>query len=271
MQPAPLIDHATTEFYRAGLKALLAAGVPFLVGGAYGFERYTGVARHSKDFDIFVRQGDVERALAVLAGDGCATEIVFPHWLGKARHGPDFIDVIYGSGNGIALVDDAWFENAVPSVVLGIPVLLVPAEEMIWSKAFIMERERFDGADVAHLLHARAEALDWSRLLGRFDRHWRVLYAHLIIFGFIYPGDRQRIPQEVMAEFARRIDEEMDALAEDRDTHLCQGTVLSREQYLTDLARGYEDARLRDDVRMTEQDITIWTIAAFIDGARGGR
>ena len=37
------------------------------------------------------------------------------------------------------------------------PGPLIPAEEMIWSKAFIMERERYDGADVAHILRACAE------------------------------------------------------------------------------------------------------------------
>ena len=35
------------------------------------------------------------------------------------------------------------------------PALVVPAEEMIWSKAFIQERERFDGADIHHLLRCK--------------------------------------------------------------------------------------------------------------------
>ena len=104
--------------------------------------------------------------------------MTFPHWLGKAYNpGPrDFIDVIFSSGSGIAVVDDAWFTHSVPEAeVLGIPRGCVPAEEMIWSKAFIMERERYDGNDVAHLLHARAAELDWSRVLRRFGPHWRVL------------------------------------------------------------------------------------------------
>jgi hypothetical protein len=58
-------------------------------------------------------------------------------------------------------------------------------EETIWSKAFVMERERYDGADIAHLLRASAERLDWHRLLERFDAHWPVLLSHLILFGFI--------------------------------------------------------------------------------------
>src|SRR5690349_2754541 len=171
------LDAATAQFYRDAMHVLHRERAPYLVGGAYAFERYTGVARHSKDFDIFVRQRDAERVLCALATLGCHTEVTFPHWLGKAIRGKDFVDVIYASGNGIAVVDDLWFDHATRSRVLGVDTLLIPAEEMIWSKAFIMERERFDGADVAHILHARADQLDWERLLWRFDRHWRVLYA----------------------------------------------------------------------------------------------
>ena len=142
--------------------------MPFLVGGAYAFERYTGIARHTKDLDVFVREADYPRALAALEADGCRGEVPFAHWLAKAYCGDHFVDLIFGSGNGVAPVDDDWFAHAVDETVFDIPVKLVPAEEMIWQKALIMERERFDGADVAHVLRARADVLDWDRLLDRF-------------------------------------------------------------------------------------------------------
>ena len=90
------------------------------------------------------------------ATPGFEVELVFPHWLGKARAGDDVIDVIFSSGNGVATVDDLWLAHGVEADVLGVPTRLCPPEEMIWSKAFIMERERYDGADVAHLLRAGA-------------------------------------------------------------------------------------------------------------------
>ena len=40
-------------------------------------------------------------------------------------------------------------------------VLVAPAEESLWCKAFVMERERFDGADVAHIILAYGDRLDW--------------------------------------------------------------------------------------------------------------
>jgi hypothetical protein len=36
---------------------------------------------------------------------------------------------IFGSGNGIARVDETWFERALDDEVRGIPVQLIPAEE----------------------------------------------------------------------------------------------------------------------------------------------
>ena len=129
---------ATREFYLRAMRRLEEAGIDFLVGGAYAFERYTGIARHTKDFDIFVHPRDVERVLATLGAAGCETELPFPHWLGKARCGDDFVDVIFSSGNGVAAVDDGWFEHAVDAELLGKPVKLAPPEEMIWQKAMIM-------------------------------------------------------------------------------------------------------------------------------------
>ena len=73
------------EFYKGAMQALADAGVPFLVGGAYALAHYTGIVRHTKDFDFFVRPEDAERTLAALAAhQGCRMEMTFPHWLGKA-------------------------------------------------------------------------------------------------------------------------------------------------------------------------------------------
>ena len=142
-----------SAFYRRVMSRLNDAGVPFLVGGAYALARYTGIERNTKDFDIFVRRDDYRRVHGSCSTSGdCRTEFTFPHWLGKALCGDDFVDIIFSSGNAVATVDDEWFAHAPKANVLGLPARLSPAEEMIWSKAFIMERERFDGADVLHLL-----------------------------------------------------------------------------------------------------------------------
>jgi hypothetical protein len=190
------------DFYRRAIGRLKESEIPFLVGGGYAFEAHTGIQRQTKDFDIFVRPRDVEAILALLSDEGYATEITYPHWLGKAFCGKEFIDVIFNSGNGICPVDDEWFAHAVDVRVLGLELKACPIEETIWQKSFIMERERFDGADVAHLLRAGAERIDWSRMLRRFGEHWRVLHSHLLLFGYVYPGEQERIPGWVLTPTA---------------------------------------------------------------------
>jgi hypothetical protein len=258
--PQDFLDPKTQDFYCRMLRALATAEVPFLIGGAYAFGRYTGIERHTKDLDIFIHRRDYDRTMQVLGSSGCRTELTFAHWLGKARCGDDFIDVIFSSGNGIAEVDDEWFEYARDDAVLGIPVKLSPPEEMIWSKAFIMERERFDGADVNHLLRACGPEIDWPRLLRRFGPHWRVLLSHLVMFGFVYPALRDRVPDWVLDDLLGRVWQEVHGAP--LPVRVCRGTLISRAQYLIDVERwGYEDARLVPTGSMTWREVARWTAA----------
>jgi len=227
------------------LRALAASGVPFLVAGAYAFFEYTGIFRDTKDLDVFLRERDLEGAFRVLEDAGFRTELLDPGWIGKAYRGEYFVDLIFSSGNGVAVVDDLWFEHARPARVMGVDILLAPPEEIIWSKAFVLERERYDGADVNHLLRARAEELDWDRLLFRFDRYWEVLLSHLLLFRFAYPGERSKVPDRVLQTLLPRVEDELGA---DHPRALCRGILMSRVQYRHDLDQlGYEDGRAWDE------------------------
>jgi len=254
MRKTPSMEIETPhDIYREGLMALQASTVPFLVGGAFALESYTGLVRRTKDLDVFVRPDQAEPLLAVLSKAGYRTEMRFSHWLGKAFKDDHFIDIIFGSGNGVCPVDELWFAHAEPATILGLPTQIVPPEEMIWSKAFIMERERYDGADIAHMLRARAHTLDWPRMLARFNSHWRVLFSHLILFGFIYPAYRLAVPKWVMEELMHRLQQEMSSLP--ADNRLCQGTLLSWSQYLMHTESGdYVDARHYPRGTLTEEE-----------------
>jgi hypothetical protein len=135
-------------------------------------------------------------------------------------------------------------------------------------KAYIMERERFDGADIAHILQSCAEKLDWPHLVRRFGPDWRVLLSHLVLFGFIYPSERGKIPAAVMDDLIGRLRKEGSSAGSDR---VCRGTLLSRKQYLLDIRkRGFRDARLEPRVHMDLEDIVHWTKAiAREEKARG--
>jgi predicted nucleotidyltransferase len=247
------------NFHRRSVAALQDANVPFLIGGAYVVEVYAGVSRRTKDFDLYVRPHHVRAAMEALARAAYKTEMTFPHWLAKAGRGRDCVDLIFRAGNGLCEVDDSWFERAHDDELLGLHVKLCAPEEMIWMKAYIMERERFDGADIAHILRRCAVELDWPHLVRRFGPDWRVLLSHLILFGYIYPSERHRIPVAVMDDLITRLRSEATVATPKR---LCRGTLLSRKQYLVDIHEwGFRDARLEERVHMDAKDIAHWTQA----------
>ncbi len=250
--------HPMRGLYAYVLASLTEAEMPFLLGGGLSLSYYTGIEKPIKDLDIFVQPKDVEEVLGELRNAGLRTEITSPHWLAKAHYETWTVDIIYNSGNGAGAVDECWFENARRSIALGVPVLMVPAEEMIWQKALISERERFDGADVAHLLLSCADTLDWDRLIRRFDTNWRVLLSHIILFGFIYPSERDRIPEVIIATLLDRLCCET-FTKQHPSQKICQGTLLSRQQYLVDINQwGYRDGRLEGGY-MSSQEIKLWT------------
>jgi hypothetical protein len=252
------------QFYRASVRLLEQADIPFLIGGAYAFGRYTGISRDTKDLDIFLQPKDVERALTTLENGGYRCERTFPHWLAKAHCGEYVIDLIYGAGNGLCEVDQSWLDRACEGKLLGIPVKLCAPEEILWMKAFVMERERYDGADIAHLIESCAERINWQHLVHRFGPDWRLLLSHLVLFGYIFPSERHRIPASVTGELVHRIANESDP----ETNRVCRGTLVSRQQYLRDIEeRGFADARLEERVGMTQEDIAHWTEAIARDGS----
>ena len=245
--------------HRRSVVALQDADIPFLIGGAYVVEVYAGVSRQTKDFDLYLRPQHVDLAVKALKRVGYKTEKIFPHWLAKAERGRDCVDLIFRAGNGLCEVDDSWFERAHNSNFLGLEVKLCAPEEMIWMKAYIMERERFDGADIAHILQSCAAKLDWPHLVRRFGLDWRVFLSHLVLFGYIYPGERDKIPTAIMDDLIARLRSEKRAAGANR---ICNGTLLSRKQYLLDVReRGFRDARLQARVHMNAKDIAHWTRA----------
>ena len=166
----PSQEKEERDAHRRALAVLQEQGFEPMVGGAYALKTHTGIWRDTKDLDLFLRKDHIERALEALDREGYRTEFTDPLWIAKAFRGAYFIDLIFSSGNGIATVDDLWRRRAETCEVLDREALVVPAEEMIWSKAFIQERERFDRADIHHLLRAKGAQMDWLICVKSWER-----------------------------------------------------------------------------------------------------
>lgn len=183
--------------YEDAIHSLLDQGVAFAVGGAFSVHTHTGIWRETKDLDLLLTPAEMPLALETLEARGFNTCVKDPVWLAKASRGDYFVDLITGIGNASRAVDTMWIERAAQETVLGIPCKVLGAEELIASKMFVAYRERFDGADVVHLVHACGRSLDWNRLLLLVGSHWELLYWSLVLFAYVYPAKTDRVPEQV--------------------------------------------------------------------------
>jgi len=188
------IPEAERDAYKRALDALNAAGIPFVVAGAYAIYEHTGLYRKTKDLDLFFEPGAVIPAARALRVAGFVTRLEDAHWLAKATMGEYFIDLIFGMGNGVALIDAGWIQHSHPSILAACPVRIAPAEELIWHRLFISERHRHDMSDIVHLILRHGESLDWQRLVDRVGENWPLLLAQILMFSYVYPGYRTNVP-----------------------------------------------------------------------------
>jgi hypothetical protein len=258
------IPEEEREVYRRALEALNAASIPFVVAGAYAIYEHTGIYRQTKDLDLFVEPAVVISAARALHDAGFVLRLEELHWLAKGFVGEKFVDLIYGMGNGVALIDEDWFRYSRPGVLAAQPVHIAPAEELIWHRLFINERHRHDMSDIVHLLLCEGDTLDWTRLLSRVGEHWPLLLAQLQMFSYVYPGYRSHVPAWVPEQLIERA--RADIGRDEEDADVTRGTLISRFSFAIDVREwGFVDPRgemvrhARNQPAIREiADATVW-------------
>lgn len=220
-------------FYVQALALLDESKTPYLLGGAFAFFKYTGIYRDTKDLDVFCKSSEYTKILKFFSGKGYQTEISDARWLAKIFSGEYYIDLIFDTVNSICRVDDIWYEHATEGELFGVPVKFISAEDLIWCKIYVQNRERYDGADVNHIILKRGNELNWNRLYKKFDQHWHLLLGALINFQFVYPSERNRVPQDLFIELIRRAEEQYDLPIPGEK--VCMGPIIDQTQYMTDI------------------------------------
>jgi hypothetical protein len=227
-------------FYAEALGILSEKGLPHLLGGTFAVNAYTGLNRPTKDMDVFCRPGDYPAILAAFRDAGHETVIKDERWLAKVWCKHHFFDLIFSCTVAISPITDAWFAERHTTTIYGREVPIIPPTELLWSKAFVQTRERFDGADMAHIILCQHERIDWRRLLQHMDAYWEVLLIHLLNFRFVYPSERDRVPRWLLDELLERLTTRADLPAP--QTRVCRGRLYSRTDYLIDVTEwGYAD------------------------------
>lgn len=192
-------------FYRQILGILNAEKVPYAVSGGYALRFHTGIWRSTKDLDIFLTPKTASLALDILAARGFRCEVSDPVWLAKVHGEGYFLDLITGMSNGALGVTGSWIARAKPATTLGVPTRVLAAEELLASKLFVTRRERFDGADIAHIIYGTRGNLDWKRILDLAGSHWEILLWALLLFRYVYPAHTHYVPQSLWTELLKKL------------------------------------------------------------------
>jgi hypothetical protein len=202
-QPS-VIPEPQLLLFRQVLELLKKKKVPFAVAGAFALRQHTGISRDTKDLDLFLTSPNAMKALKVLQQEGFECEVCDPVWLFKAHRGEFFVDLITGMSNAVIIVEDSWIERSKLAVIYDVSTRVLAGEELIASKLFVTRRERFDGADIAHVIYGTRGKLDWQRVLHLIGENWEMLFWALVLFRYAYPAQADYVPKELWQDLIDR-------------------------------------------------------------------
>ena len=177
----------------------------YAVAGAFALRQHTGICRYTKDLDIFLTSETASEVLPAFGENGFRYEVCDPLWLAKVHRDGYFVDFITGMSNGVIVVDDSWIDRACPAKICGVSSRVLAQEETLASKLFVTRRERFDGADIAHIIFASRGKLDWERILRLAGEHWELVLWSLILFKYVYPGHTEYVPGPLWSDLMGRM------------------------------------------------------------------
>jgi nucleotidyltransferase DUF2204 len=228
----PTFAEEQKEHFKDVLRFMNDRNIPYVVSGTFALHEHTGIWRQTKDLDLFVTPEDMRRALTQFREAGYETWVKDPVWLGKVIKNNYFVDLITGMSNAVLQVDKSWIERGVQTEVLGVPCRVLGAEELLASKIFVVRRERFDGADVVHIIYAMRDMLDWDRVFSLVGEHWEMLLWSLIFFRYIYPRHANEVPRWVWHELLARF--ERDLMDPKLDTPF-RGSLIDENMFAIDV------------------------------------
>jgi hypothetical protein len=235
------LEPGEQDIFARWLSILDQTGIPYLVGGAFAIHKYTGIWRFTKDLDVFVRPADLKTALDALFEEGFQVEVTDPYWLAKSVSGSYLLDLIFSVANGYIEIDEKWFASANHEVIAGVRVPVMAAEELIASKTYVTRSDRFDGADIVHVVRSLEGKLKWDRLIQILKEDVVLLLWHLLLFDYVYPGHATHLPQQLMADLFAKAQR---GWSQEKDPRAFYGMMIDPGRFEVDVMDwGYIDER----------------------------
>ena len=181
---------------------------------------YTGQSHEAKDLDLVILGCDRDAMVRVTREAGLHDyfdEKPYDRaWIYRAAGDGVLVDLIWAMANQRSKVDRAWIEQGPEVGVDGVRFRLMPAEELLWIKLYILQRDRCDWPDALNLVHAAGPGFDWRCVLARLGPDRLLLTGLLAMFSWVCPERARELPAWLWDEVGIRQD------GTDGSTGLCQ-------------------------------------------------
>jgi hypothetical protein len=199
------------ELYRAVLASARQRRIPFAIGGALAALTYAGGWRNTKDLDLYLRQADCPALQRILSEQGFTDYydvLAYDRrWIYRAHRGDIIIDVIWAMANQRTQVDETWLQG--PDVRVGSEtVRLLAPEDSLWSKLYIIQKDRCDWTDCLNILYGVGPSMDWNRLIRNIGPDTALLAGLVSVFSWITPSRARELPAFVWERLQLRMPDE---------------------------------------------------------------
>jgi len=198
---ADAISQPEWEIYKRAIHALRDEQIPFLLAGGFALATYTGRWRDTKDIDFYIHPDDRDRGAETLGKAGF--EDYYPrlrydrNWIYRSVRENIIVDIIWSMANQRAHVDGQWFERASSVTIRGEELQVIPVEELLWCKLYIMQRDHCDWTDLFNLLYARGTGIDWDHVFERVENDVPLLRGLLSVYEWLCPESAGKFPADL--------------------------------------------------------------------------
>jgi hypothetical protein len=200
-----LIPDTDWAIYKQAIQIARDSGVECLLGGGFALSAYTHRWRDAKDLDFIVRAGDKAALITALTNSGFSDfydRVPYDRgWIYRSVRDRFIVDVIWRMANRRADVDEAWFQNARSIEVRDETLRIVPPEELLWQKLYVLQRDRCDWPDVLNMLAMAGGEIDWRRMVARLEEDTPLLHGLLLVLAWMCPGKVQTLPRWLREQF----------------------------------------------------------------------
>lgn len=175
-------------------------GISFVIGGGLAVSAYSDYSRNTKDLDLFVAEEESEPLLEMLQVLGFEEYTELPYdrtWSYRSCRNGAIVDILWKTLNGKYPVNETWLTKGWELTVRGDRVRLIPVEELIVTKLYILRRDRTDWTDILNLIYSRGNELDWTHLLEVLGDDCCLLGGVMSAFRWLCPGKASLLPPDI--------------------------------------------------------------------------